>query len=62
MKISVFASNQPRRLQLVSRLAAVSDSVFTVRECTTVFPGDVADFFKKPEVMQCYLSNVVAAE
>lgn len=62
MKITVFTSNQPRHLQLVSKLAAVSDSVFAVLECNTVFPGDVADFFKKSEVMQRYLSHVMAAE
>lgn len=62
MRITVFTSNQPRHLGLVSRLAAVSDSVFAVLECNTVFPSDVADFFKKSEVMQRYLSNVMAAE
>jgi hypothetical protein len=62
MKITVFTSNQPRHLKLVSKLAAVSESVFAVLECNTVFPGQVADFFQKSEVMQRYLSKVMAAE
>lgn len=62
MKITVFTSNQPRHLKLISKLATISDSVFAVLECNTVFPGQVADFFQKSQVMQRYLANVMAAE
>ena len=62
MKVTVFTSNQPRHLKLVSKLAAVADSVFAVLECHTVFPGQVADFFQKSDVMQRYLSKVMEAE
>jgi hypothetical protein len=62
MKVTIFTSNQPRHLKLVSKLAAVSDSVFAVLECNTVFPGQVADFFQKSDVMQRYLSKVMDAE
>jgi hypothetical protein len=62
MKITVFTSNQPRHLALISKLAGLADSVHAVIESNTVFPGHVADFFKKSDVMQRYLSHVMAAE
>ena len=62
MKITVFSSNQARRLNLVKRLSSLADRVFFISECTTVFPGIVSDFYKKSEVMQCYFSNVISAE
>lgn len=62
MKITVFTSNQPRHLSLISGLAAIADEVFAVQECNTVFPGRVADFFRKSDTMQTYFSRVIAAE
>jgi len=62
VKITVFTSNQPRHLSLISALAEVADEVFAIQECVTVFPGKVADFFCKSEVMQAYFSRVIAAE
>ncbi len=62
MKITVFTSNQPRHLSLIRSLAAVSDSCYAVIEGNTVFPGKIADFFKKSDVMQDYFAHVMAAE
>jgi methionyl-tRNA formyltransferase len=62
MKITVFTSNQPRHLALIERLAGVSECVMAVQECTTVFPGQVADFFRKSDVMQRYFGRVIEAE
>jgi Formyl transferase len=62
MKITVFTSNQPRHMALIERLAGMAESVFAVQECNTVFPGLVADFFRKSEVMQRYFGRVIAAE
>lgn len=62
MKITVFTSNQPRHLALVSKLASVSDTTYAILECNTVFPGKVQDFFKKSDVMKCYFENVMKAE
>jgi hypothetical protein len=62
MKITVFTSNQPRHLSLIQSLAAISDKVFAVQECNTVFPGKVDDFFRKSDVMQEYFSHVIHAE
>lgn len=62
MKISVFTSNQPRHAALLRRLADVSDEVFGVQEVTTVFPGQVEDFYRRSPVMQDYFARVLAAE
>lgn len=62
MQITVFTSNQPRHVALIERLAAVAERVYAVQECSTVFPGRVADFFRKSEVMQRYFERVIAAE
>ncbi|QDT19952.1 formyltransferase family protein [Gimesia chilikensis] len=62
MKITVFTSNQPRHLSLIAGLASIADEVFAIQECNTIFPGQVADFFRRSEVMQEYFSHVIAAE
>jgi len=62
MKITIFTSNQPRHLALVNRLATISDTTYAVLESTTVFPGQVQDFYNKSEIFQKYFSNVLSAE
>ena len=62
MKVTVFTSNQPRHTSLVEDLAAVADEVFVVQECNTVFPGEVADFYQRTEVMRRYFTEVLRAE
>lgn len=62
MNLTVFTSNQPRHIHLVDKLAGVVDRVYCVQECNTIFPGQVADFFKKSPVMRDYFGKVVDAE
>ncbi len=62
LKITVFTSNQPRHISLINNLASISDEVFAIQECNTVFPGKVQDFFKHSEIMQEYFSHVIDAE
>ena len=62
MRITVFTSNQPRHVALIEALSQIADTVYTVQECSTVFPGRVADFFAKSPVMQDYFARVLAAE
>jgi folate-dependent phosphoribosylglycinamide formyltransferase PurN len=62
MRITVFTSNQPRHLGLIERLAPVADEIFAVQECSTVFPGQVDDFFRRSAVMQDYFARVIEAE
>lgn len=62
MRITVFTSNQPRHTALIESLASIADEVFAIRECTTIAPGQVQDFFNKSPVMQDYFSRVIDAE
>lgn len=62
MRIAVFTSNQPRHLSLIAGLSEFAEEVFAVQECTTVFPGEVEDFYRRSEVMRRYFVRVIAAE
>lgn len=62
MKITVFTSNRPRHLYLINQMAEIADEVFAIQECTTVFPGQVKDFFDNSPVMQEYFSYVNQSE
>jgi folate-dependent phosphoribosylglycinamide formyltransferase PurN len=62
MKITIFSSNQPRHLNLAKELSKIADQVYLISEVNTVFPGKVADFYSKSDVMQNYFENVIAAE
>jgi folate-dependent phosphoribosylglycinamide formyltransferase PurN len=62
MNITVFTGNQPRHLALVNRLSERFATVHAVLECTTLFPGQVPDFFRKSDIMREYFGHVQAAE
>ncbi len=62
MKITVFCGNQPRHVALIRALASVSDELFAVQECTTLFPGQIDDFYGKSEAMAKYFARVIEAE
>lgn len=62
MIATIFTSNQPRHLSLVTRLASICDRVYVVAESTTIAPGMVDDFYHKTPVMQKYFSGVLGAE
>lgn len=62
MKITLFSSNQPRHINLARELGKIADQVYLVSEVNTVFPGKVADFFKKSDVMKRYFENVIKSE
>ena len=62
MKITVFTSNQPRHISLINSLASISDTVYAIQECNTVFPGEVKDFYDNSDVMNTYFQHVRSAE
>ncbi len=62
MRVAVFTSNQPRHTALLERLATTADEVVAVLETTTVFPGEVDDFYRRSPPMQAYFSRVMQAE
>lgn len=61
-RIALFTSNQPRHLALASTLSTLAEEIFVVQECTTAFPGQVEDFYRKSDVMQRYFERVIASE
>lgn len=62
MRVTLLTSNQPRHIAFVEALADIADVVYVVQECSTVFPGQVDDFFRKSAVMQEYFGHVLRAE
>ncbi len=62
MRITVFTSNQRRHVHLIDSMTRIADEVYAVQECTTAFPGQIADFYDRSEVMQTYFGHVIAAE
>lgn len=62
MIITVFTANQPRHLHLAQRLSTICDRVYMVQECSTVFPGEVKDFYNNSPVMRNYFARVREAE
>ena len=62
MKITIFTSNQPRHIHLISALSAIADEVYAIQECNTVFPGEVKDFYNNSEIMQKYFARVRKSE
>ena len=63
MKITVFTSNQPRHISFIHKLAAIAGEVFAIQECSTLFPGEIADsIYNKSDVMKRYFEHVTVAE
>ncbi len=62
MIITVFTSNQPRHISLIENLSQIADEVYAIVECRTVFPGEIADFFRASDIMQKYFGRVISAE
>ena len=62
MKITLFTSNSARHLALAEKLAGIADLVYVVQECSTVFPGLTAGYYRKSPVMQDYFGRVIEAE
>jgi folate-dependent phosphoribosylglycinamide formyltransferase PurN len=62
MRITIFTGNQPRHLNLAKEVSNMFDCVYMISEVTTVFPGQVEDFFRKSDVMQAYFQKVIDSE
>jgi len=62
MRITIFTGNKPRHISLINNLSRISDELFCVQECTTLFPGEIDDLFKKTSIMKLYFENVLSAE
>tara|TARA_B100000029_G_scaffold480806_1_gene529202 strand:- start:4256 stop:5044 length:789 start_codon:yes stop_codon:yes gene_type:complete len=62
MKITVFTSNQCRHNYLINLLSEISEELFVVQECRTIFPGIVPGHYSASLIMEKYFQNVIKAE
>jgi len=62
MKITVFTSNQNRHNYLINSLSKISDELFIVQECRTIFPGIIPGHYPANNTMKEYFQNVINAE
>ena len=62
MAIAIFTSNQPRHIAFLRAAAARFDDIVAFVEVTTIFPGEVEDFYAGSPTMKSYFTHVRAAE
>ena len=62
MKITLFTSNKNRHNYLINLLAEVSNELYVVQECGTIFPGKVPGHYQASPTMKKYFENVNNAQ
>jgi len=58
MKITLFTSNKNRHNYLINLLSKISDELFVVQECGTIFSGIVPGHYPVSETMKEYFEQV----
>jgi len=62
MKITLFTSNKNRHNYLINLLSSVSDELYVIQECGTIFPGIVPGHYQASPIMKKYFENVNNAQ
>ena len=62
MKITLFTSNKNRHNYLINLLSEVSDVLYVIQECGTIFPGIVPGHYQVSRIMNKYFENVSNAQ
>ena len=62
MKITLFTSNLNRHNYLINLLSGVSDELFVIQECNTIFTGIIPGHYKATPIMKKYFENVNNAQ
>ena len=62
MKITLFTSNKNRHNYLINFLSKISDELFVVQECGTIFPGVIPGHYPASTIMKRYFEKVKDAE
>ena len=62
MKITLFTSNKNRHNYLINLLSEVSDELYVIQECGTIFPGIVPGHYQVSPIMKKYFENVNNAQ
>lgn len=62
MRITLFTSNKSRHNYLINLLSSISDELFVVQECGTIFPGIVPGHYPASKLMKKYFEKVNDAQ
>ncbi len=62
MKITLFTSNKNRHNYLINLLSTISDELFVLQECGTIFPGIVPGHYPASTIMKEYFEKVNDAQ
>lgn len=62
MRITLFTSNKIRHNYLINLLSEISDQLFVVQECGTIFPGIVPNHYLVSKNMKNYFEKVNIAQ
>ena len=62
MKITLFTSNKNRHNYLINLLSEVSDELYVIQECNTIFPGIVPGHYQVSPIIKKYFENVNNAQ
>jgi hypothetical protein len=62
MKITLFTSNKNRHNYLINLLSEVSDELYVIQECGTIFPGIIPGHYQASPIMKKYFENVNNAQ
>ena len=62
MKITLFTSNKNRHNYLINLLSEVSDQLYVIQECGTIFPEIVPGHYQVSPIMKKYFENVNNAQ
>ena len=62
MKITLFTSNKSRHNYLINLLSTISNELFVVQECGTIFPGIIPGNYPVSTTMKKYFENVNDAQ
>jgi len=58
MKITLFTSNNKRHNYLINLLSEISDELYVIQECGTIFPGIFLGHYQASPIMKKYFENV----
>lgn len=58
MKITLLTSNKKRHNYLINLLSTISDELFVIQECGTIFPGIIPGHYQASPIMKKYFENV----
>ena len=62
MKITLLTSNKNRHNYLINLLSTISDELFVIQECSTIFPGVIPGHYQASPIMKKYFENVNNAQ